>query len=47
MITTCTGVGEDKRALETFRRAVDLHPHLEKIPDLVKRLTEQVEGRDI
>ncbi len=40
-------VGEDKRALEAFRRAVDLHPHLEKIPDLVKRLTEQVEGRDI
>ena len=39
------GVGEDKRALEMFRRAVDLHRHLEKIRDLAKRLTEQVEGR--
>jgi tetratricopeptide (TPR) repeat protein len=40
-------IGEDKRALDALRRAVALHPHLEKIPDLVKRLTEQVEGRDI
>lgn len=39
--------GEEKRALEAFRRALDLHPHLQKIPELVKGLTEKVDGRDI
>jgi tetratricopeptide (TPR) repeat protein len=40
-------IGDDKHALEAFRRALAVHPHLEKIPDLVKQLTEKVEGRDI
>jgi tetratricopeptide (TPR) repeat protein len=40
-------LGEDKRALEVFRRALDVHPHLQRIPDLVKSLTEKVDGRDI
>lgn len=40
-------LGEDKRALDAFRRALDLHPHIQKIPDLVKGLTEKVDGRDI
>jgi len=39
--------GDDKHALEAFRRALAVHPKLEKIPELVKRLTEKVEGRDI
>jgi len=39
--------GDDKNALEAFRRALAVHPKLEKIPDLVKKLTEKVEGRDI
>jgi tetratricopeptide (TPR) repeat protein len=40
-------LGDDKHALEAFRRALVVHPHLERIPDLVKKLTEKVEGRDI
>jgi tetratricopeptide (TPR) repeat protein len=40
-------VGDDKHALDAFRRALSVHPHLEHIPDLVKQLTEKVEGRDI
>jgi len=40
-------VGDDKHALDAFRRALSVHPHLERIPDLVKKLTEKVEGRDI
>ncbi|MEA2903210.1 MAG: hypothetical protein QOC56_112 [Alphaproteobacteria bacterium] len=40
-------IGDEKSALEAFRRALAVHPHLEKIPDLVKKLTEKVEGRDI
>jgi tetratricopeptide (TPR) repeat protein len=40
-------LGDDKHALEAFRRALAVHPHLEHIPDVVKQLTEKVEGRDI
>ncbi len=40
-------IGEDKLALHAFRRALDLHPRLARIPDLVKKLTETVEGRDV
>jgi tetratricopeptide (TPR) repeat protein len=40
-------IGDDKRALDAFRRALAVHPHLERIPDMVKKLTEKVEGRDI
>jgi tetratricopeptide (TPR) repeat protein len=39
--------GDDKHALEVFRRALEVNPHLQKIPDLVKSLSEKVEGRDI
>jgi tetratricopeptide (TPR) repeat protein len=40
-------LGEDKRALEAFRKALDVDPYLEKVPELVKTLSEKVEGRDI
>lgn len=39
--------GDEKHALDAFRRALAINPHLEKIPDLVKTLSEKVEGRDI
>jgi tetratricopeptide (TPR) repeat protein len=40
-------LGEEKRALDAFRKALDVDPYLEKVPELVKSLTEKVEGRDI
>jgi tetratricopeptide (TPR) repeat protein len=40
-------LGDDKRALEAFRKALAVNPHLEKVPELVKTLSEKVEGRDI
>jgi tetratricopeptide (TPR) repeat protein len=40
-------LGEDKRALDAFRKALDVDPYLEKVPELVKTLSEKVEGRDI
>jgi tetratricopeptide (TPR) repeat protein len=40
-------IGDEKRALDAFRKALAVNPHLEKVPDLVKSLTEKVEGRDI
>ena len=40
-------LGDDRRALDAFRKALAINPHLENVPDLVKTLTEKVEGRDI
>jgi tetratricopeptide (TPR) repeat protein len=40
-------IGDDKHALEAYRKALEVHPHLAHIPDVVKTLTEKVEGRDI
>lgn len=40
-------LGDEKRALEAFRKALAVNPHLAKVPELVKTLTEKVEGRDI
>src|SRR6516165_7809022 len=40
-------LGDDKRALDAYRKALALNPHLDKIPEQVKALTEKVEGRDI
>ena len=40
-------LGDDKRALDAFRKALAIDPHLEKVPELVKTLSEKVEGRDI
>jgi tetratricopeptide (TPR) repeat protein len=40
-------LGDDKPALDAFRKALEINPHLEKLPDMVKSLTEKVEGRPI
>src|SRR5258705_9807689 len=40
-------IGDDKRALDAFRKALSVNPFLEKVPELVKTLSEKVEGRDI
>jgi tetratricopeptide (TPR) repeat protein len=40
-------LGDEKRALDAFRKALAVNPHLDKVQDLVKTLSEKVEGRDI
>jgi tetratricopeptide (TPR) repeat protein len=40
-------IGDDKQALEVYRRALSVYPRLQRIPDVVKTLQEKVEGRDI
>jgi tetratricopeptide (TPR) repeat protein len=45
--TIMRDIGDDKRALDAFRKALAINPYLEKIPETVKQLSEKVEGRDI
>jgi len=40
-------IGDDKQALEVYRRALAIYPRLQRIPELVKELQVKVEGRDI
>lgn len=40
-------IGEEKRALEAYRRAVEANPHIQVIPERMKKLQVKVEGRDI
>jgi tetratricopeptide (TPR) repeat protein len=40
-------IGDDKHALEAYRRALEVYPRLQRIPELVKELQQKVEGRDI
>jgi tetratricopeptide (TPR) repeat protein len=40
-------IGDDKHALEAYRKALAIDPHLENIGDVVKTLREKVEGRSI
>ncbi|HUN97838.1 MAG TPA: tetratricopeptide repeat protein [Bradyrhizobium sp.] len=40
-------LGDNKRALDAFRKALAIDPYLDKVPEMVKSLSEKVEGRDI
>lgn len=40
-------IGDDKDALDAYRKALAIDPQLENLHDVVKTLTDKVEGRDI
>jgi len=40
-------LGDDAHALEAYRRALAINPHLEHVDEAVKALREKVEGRNI
>ena len=40
-------IGDDKHALEAYRRALAIDPHLDQAAEAVKALSEKVEGRRI
>jgi cytochrome c-type biogenesis protein CcmH/NrfG len=35
------------RALEAYRKALALHPHLGKLKEVVDRLAPEIDGRDL
>lgn len=40
-------IGDDKRALDAFRRALAIHPYMDTVSEMIKKLTVKVEGREI
>jgi len=40
-------LGDDAHALEVYRRALAINPHLEHVGETIKELRDKVEGRDI
>jgi tetratricopeptide (TPR) repeat protein len=40
-------LGDKKHALDAFRRAIVINPYLDAVPEMLKRLEVEVEGRDI
>lgn len=40
-------IDEERMALTVFRRALELHPHLPRVEELMKSLEEKVQGRPI
>jgi tetratricopeptide (TPR) repeat protein len=40
-------IGDEKHALEAYRKALAINPHLEHIPDVIKQLSDTVDGRNI
>ncbi|MCZ7641692.1 MAG: tetratricopeptide repeat protein [Pseudorhodoplanes sp.] len=40
-------LGEDQRALDMYRRVIEIYPRLPRVPDLIKTLSQKVDGRDI
>jgi tetratricopeptide (TPR) repeat protein len=40
-------VGDEKHALEAYRKALAVHPHLKGVAEHVKSLADKIDGRDI
>ncbi len=40
-------LGDDKQALDVFRRALEIHPYLERLPEIVRRLQPKVDGTEL
>lgn len=41
------GLGDTRKAVQAYRRALALHPHFGDLPKMVERLAPEADGRDI
>jgi tetratricopeptide (TPR) repeat protein len=39
--------GDKSRALAAYRKALVIHPHMEKLREMIDRLTPEIDGRDL
>ena len=40
-------LGRDREALTVFRKALEINPHLERVPEMIRRLGPKVEGQEL
>ncbi len=40
-------IGDDKEALDVYRQVLTIYPRMERVPEIVRKLQDKVEGRDI
>jgi len=40
-------LGEEKQALAVFRRAIEVNPHIERVPQIIQRLQPKVDGLEL
>jgi tetratricopeptide (TPR) repeat protein len=40
-------LGDDKQALAAFKRALEINPHIERIPEIIRRLQPKVDGIEL
>jgi Flp pilus assembly protein TadD len=40
-------LGEDKRALVAFKKALEINPHIERVPQIIQRLQPKVDGIEL
>lgn len=40
-------LGEDKQALAAFKKAIEINPHIERVPQIIQRLQPKVDGVEL
>lgn len=40
-------IGQDQRALTVFRKVLEINPHAERIPEIIRRLEPKVDGQQL
>jgi len=40
-------LGEDKQALAAFKKAIEVNPHIERVPQIIQRLQPKVDGVEL
>lgn len=40
-------LGDERQALTVFKKALEINPHLERVPEIVRRLQPKVEGQEL